>query len=210
MNVAWVWQSQPATGGASGGGAGARVAAASAAVELGRRLLLAARAGDTPAVLELMAKGAPFSTDWLGTSPLHLAAGNAHADTCSVLLRAGVSRDARTKVERTPLHLAAGEGHARVLRLLLDAGAAVDVRDMLRMTPLHWAVQRGHAAAARELLRRGADPHALSKFHKTPLSLAAELGRADLLRLMDDALKEREAARSVSALVNGQCIVLKS
>ncbi|XP_026737803.1 receptor-interacting serine/threonine-protein kinase 4 [Trichoplusia ni] len=196
--------SQPATGGASGGGAGARVAAASAAVELGRRLLLAARAGDTPAVLELMAKGAPFSTDWLGTSPLHLAAGNAHADTCSVLLRAGVSRDARTKVERTPLHLAAGEGHARVLRLLLDAGAAVDVRDMLRMTPLHWAVQRGHAAAARELLRRGADPHALSKFHKTPLSLAAELGRADLLRLMDDALKEREAARSVSALVNDQ------
>lgn len=34
-------------------------------VELGRRLLLAARAGDTAAVLDLMAKGAPFTTDWV-------------------------------------------------------------------------------------------------------------------------------------------------
>ncbi|KAJ8727285.1 hypothetical protein PYW07_001404 [Mythimna separata] len=189
---------------AGGGGAGARVAASSAAVELGRRLLLAARAGDTPQVLDLMAKGAPFTTDWLGTSPLHLAAGNAHLDTCAVLLRAGVSRDARTKVERTPLHLAASAGHAAVLRLLLDAGAAVDVRDMLRMTPLHWAVQNGHEAAAAELLRAGADPTALNKFHKSPQSLALQLRRDDLTRLMDDALREREAQRSVSALVNEQ------
>lgn len=34
-------------------------------VELGRRLLLAARAGDTATVLDLMAKGAPFTTDWV-------------------------------------------------------------------------------------------------------------------------------------------------
>ena len=54
----------------SGGGAGARVAASSAAVELGRRLLLAARAGDTPLVLDLMAKGAPFTTDWVRAIPL--------------------------------------------------------------------------------------------------------------------------------------------
>lgn len=120
-----------------------------------------------------------------------------------MLLRAGVSRDARTKVERTPLHLAACAGHARVLRLLLEAGAAVDVRDMLRMTPLHWAVQNGHAAAARELLRAGADPAAVNKFHKTPHSLALQLRRDDLRELIEDALKEREAARSVSALVDG-------
>ncbi|XP_075971203.1 ada2a-containing complex component 3 [Anticarsia gemmatalis] len=191
---------------ASGGscGAGARVAASSAAVELGRRLLLAARAGDTPQVLELMAKGAPFTTDWLGTSPLHLAAAHAHADTCAVLLRAGVSRDARTKVERTPLHLAACGGHAEVCRLLLDAGALVDCRDMLRMTPLHWAVQRGHHAAAAVLLAAGADAGAVSKFHKTPRALAAALRRDDLLRLIDDSVRQREAARSVHHLVTEQ------
>ncbi|XP_045446856.1 GA-binding protein subunit beta-1 [Melitaea cinxia] len=156
-------------------------------VELGRRLLLAARAGDTAAVLDLMAKGAPFTTDWLGTSPLHLAAANNHVETCAVLLRAGVSRDSRTKVERTALHLAAHAGHARVVALLLDHGAAVDCRDMLRMTPLHWAAVRGHAGAARELLRRGADVRARCKFRKTPRCLAARRARRDVLALLDEA-----------------------
>ncbi|KAM3956662.1 LOW QUALITY PROTEIN: ada2a-containing complex component 3 [Aphomia sociella] len=169
---------------------GARVAASSAAVELGRRLLVAARAGHTALVLDLMAKGAPFTTDWLGTSPLHLAAGGGHADTCAVLLRAGVSRDSRTKVERTPLHLAACAGHAAVAELLLRHGAAADARDMLRMTPLHWAAERGHARVAAALLRHGADPRALSKFRKTPRQLAARRARPAVLALLDDALTE--------------------
>ncbi|KAJ0179068.1 hypothetical protein K1T71_005843 [Dendrolimus kikuchii] len=186
----------------SGPGEGAVACRApSAAMELGRRLLVAARGGDTAAVLELMARGAPFSADWLGTSPLHLAAHNAHADTCAVLLRAGVSRDLRTKVERTPLHLAAYAGHARVVELLLEHDAQVDCRDMLRMTPLHWAAQRGHAAAAAALLRHGADPTALSKFRKTPLALAAAARHEPLVRLLEGALREREAASSIDALI---------
>nr|XP_037868789.1 serine/threonine-protein phosphatase 6 regulatory ankyrin repeat subunit C [Bombyx mori]XP_037868790.1 serine/threonine-protein phosphatase 6 regulatory ankyrin repeat subunit C [Bombyx mori]XP_037868791.1 serine/threonine-protein phosphatase 6 regulatory ankyrin repeat subunit C [Bombyx mori]XP_037868792.1 serine/threonine-protein phosphatase 6 regulatory ankyrin repeat subunit C [Bombyx mori]XP_037868793.1 serine/threonine-protein phosphatase 6 regulatory ankyrin repeat subunit C [Bombyx m len=187
---------------------GVRAWGAGAGAELGRRLLVAARGGDTTTVLELMAKGAPFTTDWLGTSPLHLAASNNHVETCAVLLRAGVSRDSRTKVDRTPLHLAAYAGHADVIALLLRYGAQVDCRDMLRMTPLHWAVQRGHGGAAAELVRGGADPTALSKFHKSPLSLAAAASRADsradILALIEDALKQREAAHSVDALVTEQ------
>ncbi|XP_068631041.1 ankyrin-2 [Battus philenor] len=178
-------------------GAGAARGAGAGGAELGRRLLFAARAGDTQAVLDLMAKGAPFTTDWLGTSPLHLAAANAHADTCAVLLRAGVSRDARTKVERTPLHLAAHAGHARVVRLLLEHGANAECRDMLRMTPLHWAAARGHAAAARELLARGADPRARCKFRKTPRCLAQRARHTRLVRLLDDALAQRELAASL-------------
>ena len=34
----------------------------------------------------------------IGTSPLHLAAQHGHTETAEVLLRAGVSRDAKTKV----------------------------------------------------------------------------------------------------------------
>ncbi|GBP88239.1 GA-binding protein subunit beta-1 [Eumeta japonica] len=162
------------TASAVSGGIAAGQPAASAVVELGRRLLGAARVGDTRAVLELMSRGAPFTTDWLGTSPLHMAAQHAHSDTCAVLLRAGMSRDTRTKVERTPLHLAAYEGHAEVVELLLTHGALVDPRDMLRMTPLHWAAQRGHTDVAEVLLRHGADPRARSKFGKTPLDLATD------------------------------------
>ena len=41
-------------------------------VELGKRLLSSSRDGDTVEVKALINKGAPFTTDWLGTSPLHL------------------------------------------------------------------------------------------------------------------------------------------
>nr|AAQ19489.1 GA binding protein subunit beta1 [Mus musculus] len=88
-------------------------------VDLGKKLLGAARAGQDDEVRILMANGAPFTTDWLGTSPLHLAAQYGHFSTTEVLLRAGVSRDARTKVDRTPLHMAASEGHANIVEVLL-------------------------------------------------------------------------------------------
>lgn len=55
----------------------------------------------------------------LGTSPLHLAAQYGHYSTAEVLLRAGVSRDARTKVDRTPLHMAASAGHANIVEVLV-------------------------------------------------------------------------------------------
>lgn len=61
-------QSESLAGGAAGaGGAGAAGGArgAAAGAELGRRLLLAARAGDAQAVVDLMAQGAPFTTDWV-------------------------------------------------------------------------------------------------------------------------------------------------
>ncbi|MFT7811235.1 GA-binding protein subunit beta-1-like [Arapaima gigas] len=96
-------------------------------VDLGKRLLEAARKGQDDEVRSLMANGAPFTTDWLGTSPLHLAAQYGHYSTAEVLLRAGVSRDARTKVDRTPLHMAAAEGHSVIVELLVRVSAAVEV-----------------------------------------------------------------------------------
>ncbi|XP_026856992.2 GA-binding protein subunit beta-2b isoform X2 [Electrophorus electricus] len=91
-------------------------------VDLGKHLLEAARKGQDDEVRSLMTNGAPFTTDWLGTSPLHLAAQFGHYSTAEVLLRAGVSRDARTKVDRTPLHMAAAEGHSSIVELLLKEG----------------------------------------------------------------------------------------
>lgn len=67
----------------------------------------------------------------LGTSALHFAAQNNHLEVAEVLLRAGISRDARTKVDKTPLHMAAYEGHHEMVQLLLNYGADVDSRDMV-------------------------------------------------------------------------------
>lgn len=155
-------------------------------VDLGKQLLESARNGETEEVRQLMTSGAPFTTDWLGTSPLHMAAQNGHVSTAEVLLRAGISRDARTKVDRTPLHVAAQEGHLGVVELLLKHSADIEAKDMLRMTPLHWAVERAHLDVIRCLLRWGADVTACSKFDKSPLDIALDNDYVDVVRMLQD------------------------
>ncbi|KAH9369191.1 hypothetical protein HPB48_016906 [Haemaphysalis longicornis] len=155
-------------------------------VDLGKQLLESARNGETEEVRQLMTSGAPFTTDWLGTSPLHMAAQNGHVSTAEVLLRAGISRDARTKVDRTPLHVAAQEGHLGVVELLLKHSADIEAKDMLRMTPLHWAVERAHVDVIRCLLRWGADITACSKLDKSPLDIALDNDYVDVVRMLQD------------------------
>jgi len=163
-------------------------------VELGKRLLACAKEGDTEGVRQLMSRGAPFTTDWLGTSPLHLTALYNREETCDVLLKAGCSRDARTKVDKTPLHVAAQEGNTTICRLLLEQGADVDAKDMLRMTPLHWAVERGCNSTVEFLLRHGANTNIESKFDKTPLEIASENGRPDIFEMLQKAAEYRVVA----------------
>ncbi|CAB3363593.1 Hypothetical predicted protein [Cloeon dipterum] len=172
---------------------GGRSSAVTTPLELGKKLLEAARDGLEEECRNLMAKGAPFTSDWLGTSALHLAVQNGHFETANLLLRGGISRDARTKVDRTPLHFAACEGHINLVQLLLENGADVDATDMLMMTPLHWAVEKGHCEAVVRLMEYGSNPNAISKFEKTPLSIALESGRQDIM----DALQNTEVREGI-------------
>lgn len=153
-------------------------------VDLGKKLLDASRNGLTEHVRSLTQSGAPFTTDYLGTSPLHFAAQNGHTDSAEILLRAGVSKDARTKLDRTALHVAAQEGHLAMVELLLSHGADANARDMLKMTPLHWAVERGHMTIVDRLLNSGADVQAMSKFFITPVEIAEELQYYEILDLL--------------------------
>ncbi len=100
-------------------------------VQLGKQLLASARDGDTEEVRQLIGRGAPFTTDWLGTSPLHMSAQYGHADTCVRLLAAGISKNAVTKVDKTPLHVAATEGYTEVMEVLLRARCDVDAEDLV-------------------------------------------------------------------------------
>ncbi|KAJ0003787.1 hypothetical protein NQD34_008885 [Periophthalmus magnuspinnatus] len=172
-------------------------------VDLGKRLLEAARKGHDDEVRNLMANGAPFTTDWLGTSPLHLAAQHGHYSTADVLLRAGVSRDARTKVDRTPLHMAAAEGHTIIVELLVRSGADINAKDMLKMTALHWAAQHGHHGVdAETLIKHGADVHALSKFDKTPFDIAVDIQNTELMLLLQEGMQNQVNMNQVSVNVD--------
>lgn len=120
-------------------------------VDMGKILLHAAKDGDNAKVQDCVSNGSPFITDWvnilikywifnisylvdyfqLGTSALHVAAKNNHYETCATLLRSGISKDAKTKVERTPLHFAVFEGNFDIVQLLLSSGCFVDPLDMV-------------------------------------------------------------------------------
>ncbi|XP_054986367.1 GA-binding protein subunit beta-2 isoform X2 [Sorex araneus] len=163
-------------------------------VDLGKRLLEAARKGQDDEVRTLMANGAPFTTDWLGTSPLHLAAQYGHYSTAEVLLRAGVSRDARTKVDRTPLHMAAADGHVHIVELLVRNGADVNAKDMLKMTALHWATEHHHRDVVELLIKYGADVHASSKFDKSAFDIALEKNNAEILVILQEAMQSQLSA----------------
>ncbi|BFZ14057.1 hypothetical protein BsWGS_17095 [Bradybaena similaris] len=154
-------------------------------VDLGKRLLDAAKRGETDTVRALMSNGAPFTTDWLGTSPLHFAAQFGHQETAEVLLRAGISRDARTKVDRTPLHVASQEGHLAIVQLLLQSNADIDAKDMLKMTPLHWSTEKGHVQIIGLLIQSGADITLEDKFGRTPVDIAIANGRSDIAQLIE-------------------------
>ncbi|RZF46754.1 hypothetical protein LSTR_LSTR002617 [Laodelphax striatellus] len=155
--------------------------------ELGNKLLEASKQGDLKTVMEYINKGAPFSTDWLGTSPLHVAAQHNHTEVAHALLSAGISRDARNKVERTPLHVAAQEGHYEIVEILIEYGGDVDCKDMVRMTPLHWAAENGDANIVKLLLSSGADPNAENKFLMKPDYIAFQKERLDIVEMLREA-----------------------
>ncbi|XP_075048136.1 GA-binding protein subunit beta-2 isoform X3 [Mixophyes fleayi] len=159
------------------------------ALDLGKRLLEAARNGEDDEVRLLMQNGAPFTTDWLGTSPLHLAAQYGHFSTVKVLLQAGISRDARTKVDRTPLHMAAAEGHAHIADLLIKNGANINAKDMLEMTALHWATEHNHQDVVDLLIKNGADVNANSKFGKTAFDIALDKNNPELLITLQESMQ---------------------
>lgn len=171
-------------------------------VDLGKKLLEAAKGGRDDEVRILMTNGAPFTTDWLGLSPLHWAAKHGHVSTAGVLLRAGVSRDARTKTDRTPLHMACQEGHQLVAEVLLGHGADIDAQDMLKMTPLHWAVEREHMEVVGCLLRHGSDMSRLNKFEKTCLDIATDHQNAVLLDLLSSTMQIKNGGSSIASLAS--------
>ncbi|KAM9294574.1 GA-binding protein subunit beta-2 [Gastrophryne carolinensis] len=167
------------------------------ALELGKRLLEAARNGEDEEVRLLTRSGAPFTTDWLGTSPLHLAAQYGHFSTVKTLLQSGISRDARTKVDRTPLHMAAAEGHVDIVDLLIKNGANVNARDMLEMTALHWAAEHNWEDIASLLIESGAEVHASNKFGKTAFDIALEKNNPALLVMIQEAMHGQAPAYSL-------------
>ncbi|MDB5348962.1 MAG: hypothetical protein JWN86_209 [Planctomycetota bacterium] len=136
------------------------------------QLVDAAHRGDVPKFRKLMAAGA---------DP------NERADQIG---RIGV----------TPLYAAACAGHAEIVQALLDAGANVDATTrsdaslrgeprLMSASALAGAASHGRADVVQMLLAAGASPDGkVPPFHPTPLERAIEAGRKEIVKILKEAL----------------------
>jgi len=147
----------------------------------------AASRADLAAVRTLLEQGADVNAaQGDGMSALHWAAGKGDPQMIGVLLHAGASVKATTRIDRaTPLHLAAAAGSAAAIEALLKAGADVQAVTSPGTTPLMMAAAAGRPDAVKLLLARGANPDAResAKGH-TALMFAAAANRTDAVKVL--------------------------
>jgi ankyrin repeat protein len=144
--------------------------------------------GDREAVRALLQQGADVNmAQGDGMTALHWAAERGDAAMAEMLLYAGASVKATTRIgDYRPLHLAAKSGSAPIIELMIKSGADVDaVTSNSGATALHFAAASGSAEAVTALLDAGADANAREGLWKqTPLMFAASLNRADAIRAL--------------------------
>jgi ankyrin repeat protein len=164
------------------------------------RLADAAKLDDLERVRALLAQGADVTFPaGDGMTALHWAARNGNQQMAEVLIRAGASVEATTRIgAHTPLHVAASAGRAAVVRALLSARANPNALTTTGATPLHFAAASGSAEAVILLIERGAEVNAREPvWGQTPLMFAAAAGRTEAV----EALLEQRADPAITATV---------
>lgn len=148
------------------------------ATSVGTPLMMAARAGDLPAIKVLLQWGANVDAP-------DIDAQQPRTKVLSVMHEQGCSWDvAELKGRGTALMQASFEGHVHAVRSLVAAGARVDVQDWLGRTALAYAVRGGSLQVVSALLDGGADPNVPAADGLTPLHVAAERGDLRALQCM--------------------------
>lgn len=148
----------------------------------------AARRGDMEGLRALLATGADANAaPGDGMTALHWAAERGDDAMVTVLVSAGASVNARTRVgDYTPLHLAARSGSGPAVTAILKAGAKVDVVTSTgAVQPLHLAAASGSVAAVTVLIDHGAKVDVReTEWGQTPLIFAAAANRPEVVRLL--------------------------
>ena len=142
---------------------------ATAQVDLGRDLIVAAVDGNSAQVQELLKAGANVNTSGAaGTTALIEAALNGHLEVVNLLLGAGAEVNRKDAQGRSALWAAVYAGQNEVLSKLLEAKAEVNVI-AAGYPALYWAVANRNYQATELLLKAGANPNNATPAGVTPL-----------------------------------------
>lgn len=139
----------------------------------------AAQRGDVEAVRTLLRDGAdPNAAQPDGMTALHWAAARDQVEVAQVLLYAGATSRATTRLGGyTPLHIASRSGNTAVAKVLLDAGADPNAWTTTGATALHLAADADAAGVIESLIAAGAEVDAADAFaQRTPLMFGAVRG----------------------------------
>ncbi|KAL8870062.1 MAG: hypothetical protein Q9174_003806 [Haloplaca sp. 1 TL-2023] len=113
--------------------------------------------------------GGAYEGAWF--TPLHMAAGNGHAEVAALLIGNGADIHAASSKGYTAFGLAARGGYAPVVKMLLDHGCLASGADRPEEgTHLCLAVQRGHKDVVELLLMHGADTERDTRWGKAALT----------------------------------------
>lgn len=129
------------------------------------------------------------SKDWIGRTPLVLAAWKGHVDVVEALLDMGeVEAESKDIFGKTALSWAAGAGREAVVKYLVARdGVDPDSEDDIGRTPLQWAARNRHAAVVKLLLETGTvDAQAKSQLRQMSLMWATMSGHQAVIRMRLD------------------------
>jgi len=151
------------------------------------RVADAAQLGDVNAVRALVKQKVDVNTaQGDGSTALHWAAQKDDVEMAKILLAAGASVKATTRLgAATPLFMACRNGNAPMIELLIKSGADPNSVDEHGTTALMMAAAAGNAAAVNTLIANGAAVNAREGAHgQTALMFAAALGRSDAIKVL--------------------------
>jgi len=127
----------------------------------------------------LVSRGASVNAiDYLGRTPLFLAAANGYYDVADYLIAHGARVNAQDQYLSTPLHYAL---NVPLAALLISKGAQVDARDEDGFTPLHWAAGIGVEQCAMFFIKEGLIDSYAYDYERIPseyISVAASIGKS--------------------------------
>ncbi|MDZ7778805.1 MAG: ankyrin repeat domain-containing protein [Gemmatimonadota bacterium] len=160
----------------------------------------AAQRGDVEAVVALLEQGADVNAaQGDGMTALHWAARKGNAELAEVLLYAGASTEATTRLGGyTALHLASRSRNERTVETLLEHGADAGNPTATGARALHLAAEAGDSTTVSVLLENGAEVDAREDvYDQTPLIWATANNRVEAMRTLLDAGADVKAQTAV-------------
>ena len=123
-------------------------------------------------------------TDKNGRTPLMLASQTGKVDDMQILLKAGVSLEARDHLGWTALMHAAFQGNAKTMEILLNQGADIEAKDNNGYTALMHAARQGKTKTVEALLNHGANIEAKDNNETTPLIAAVKTSNIEMISVL--------------------------